>query len=169
MIGTLCRVQTKAVFQSRDSSPKLKLRRSSVKSRVVRFRDRGFRAVAGEHAWTGYILCPVRYAAGSVGHVRGGIRTSPLLTQNRSARQPACHDASASRRNRDRSSLISDSGTSFTLDFRTVRAMTRPPIWLRSPKSQRYGTKLKTISATAKTMLIQKDNFIIFCFRIRNS
>src|SRR2546427_10605951 len=36
---------------------------------------------------------------------------------------------SASRRKRDKSSLTSERGTSFILDFRTAPAMTRPPIW----------------------------------------
>jgi hypothetical protein len=56
----------------------------------------------------------------------------------------ACDDdscVSASRRNRDRSSLISDRGTSFIPDLRTVRAMTRPPIWPRSPKPRRSCRK----------------------------
>ena len=44
---------------------------------------------------------------------------------------------SASRGYRDRSSLISESGTSFTPALRIVRAMSRPPIWSRSPKPRR--------------------------------
>jgi hypothetical protein len=48
---------------------------------------------------------------------------------------------SAYRRNREGSSLISDRGTSFTPDFRIVRAMTRPPIWTRSPRFRRSCRK----------------------------
>src|SRR5215475_1289278 len=44
---------------------------------------------------------------------------------------------SASRRNRERSSLISDKGTSFIRAFRTALAILPPPIWARSPRPQR--------------------------------
>src|SRR5437667_9520007 len=43
---------------------------------------------------------------------------------------------SASRRNRERSSLISDKGTSFIRDFRIAPAILQPPIWGLWPRSQ---------------------------------
>src|SRR5690349_1941734 len=39
---------------------------------------------------------------------------------------------SASRRKRDKSSLTSERGTSFTLDFRTAPTMAQPPVWAQS-------------------------------------
>src|SRR5437899_5187703 len=48
---------------------------------------------------------------------------------------------SASRRKRDKSSLTSERGTSFILDFRAAPAMTRPPIWGRSPVPPRSNPK----------------------------
>src|SRR5579863_3840696 len=49
---------------------------------------------------------------------------------------------SASRRTRDRSSLISDNGTSFIPGLRIVRAMTWPPIW---PRRQDFDARAGNI------------------------
>jgi Domain of unknown function (DUF4277) len=48
---------------------------------------------AGSHVPRGGCFAPVRYDAGSAGHVRGGTRTSPPPTRSRSAGRRVYHDA----------------------------------------------------------------------------
>ena len=72
--------------------------------------------------------------------------------------------ASASRRNRDRSSLISESGTSFIPDPRTARAMGRTPIWPRSPESRRWWRKHRRISEPRPRVADTADGAVlVYC------
>ena len=87
---------------------------------------------------------PVRHAQENAGRSQACNRTSRPPTRIRSGPRQAFHVRvmiiscfSASRRNRERSSLIADKGTSFIRAFRTAPAILPPPIWEQQPRPQR--------------------------------